>query len=140
VLIYALCALDVSFSAGKAALLVLSILGASCMFYGLVILQATAAFWTTESLEIMNTVTYGGTETGSYPLAIYRRWFRKFFTFVVPLACVNYYPVLTILGRNDGPAALRAFGWLSPSVGVVFLILSLRAWRFGIRRYRSTGS
>ncbi len=140
VLIYALCALDVTWSPGKAALLALSILGAACLFYGLIVLQATAAFWTTETLEIMNTVTYGGTETGSYPLAIYRQWFRRFFTFVVPLACVSYYPALAILDRDGGPGALRVFGWLSPSVGLAFLLVALRAWKLGVRHYRSTGS
>ena len=48
-------------------------------------LQATLAFWTTETLEIVNTVSYGGVETAQYPLSIYRPWFRHFFTFVVPL-------------------------------------------------------
>jgi len=139
VLIYALAALDVSWTAGKVVLLIGSIAGASCMFYGLIVLQATAAFWTTETLEIMNTVTYGGTEAGSYPLSIYRDWFRKFFTFVVPLACVNYYPVMVILGRSGGSAA-GTFGWFSPAVGPLFLALSLKAWKLGLRHYRSTGS
>lgn len=140
VLIYALTALEVAFTPAKVALLLVSILSTSCLFYGLIVLQATAAFWTTETLEIMNTVTYGGTETGSYPLSIYRRWFRRFFTFVVPLACVNYYPALAILGKSDGQAAAGWVGWFSPVVGPVFLLVALRVWRFGVRHYRSTGS
>ena len=140
VLIYALCALGIDFTAAKVALMLFAIAGAFCMFYGLLVLQATAAFWTTEALEIMNTVTYGGTETGSYPLTIYRDWFRRFFTFVVPLACVNYYPALVILGRAERGSFAATFGWYSPAVGLGFLLVSLRLWKLGVRHYRSTGS
>ena len=139
VLIWAIWMLDVSWSPAKAALLAGAILAAACLFYGLIVLQATAAFWTVESLEMMNTVTYGGVQTAQYPLSIYQRWFRRFFTFVVPLACVNYYPVLAILDRPGGPwgGALR---WVSPVVGVVFLAVALQVWKLGVRHYRSTGS
>ncbi len=34
--------------------------GGASLFSGLFVLQATLAFWTTETLKIMNTVTYGG--------------------------------------------------------------------------------
>ena len=43
-------------------------------------------FWTTESLELMNILTYGGVETASYPLPIYHRVFRRFFTAQAPSA------------------------------------------------------
>ncbi len=134
VLVYALVTLPIDWTPAKVTLLVGAVLGTSCLFYGLIILQATLAFWTTETLEILNTVTYGGTEAASYPLSIYRDWFRKFFTYVVPLACVNYFPALVLLGRGG------AFGWLSPLIGPAFLLVALPVWRFGVRHYRSTGS
>ena len=120
----------------RTAITLLAIFGAAATFCGLVVLQATLAFWTIESLEIMNTVTYGGVETAQYPLSIYRDWFRRFFTFVVPLAFANYYPVLAILEKPGFPGA----AWLSPLIGVGFLLLSLRVWHFGVRHYTSTGS
>jgi len=140
VLVYALCAVEVEITAAKLALILFAMAGSFCMFYGLLVLQATAAFWTTESLELMNTVTYGGTETGSYPLSIYHDWFRKFFTFVVPLACVNYYPALAVLDRAEPGGFVATFGWYSPAVGLAFLLVSLRVWKLGVRHYRSTGS
>jgi len=140
VLLWAASALDLAWTPAKVALVVAAVLGGTALFAGLFVLQATMAFWTTESLEILNTVTYGGVETAQYPLAIYRAWFRRFFTMVVPLACVNYFPALAILGRADphgGPAFL---GWAAPAVGLAFLLLTLQVWRFGVRHYRSTGS
>jgi len=136
VLMWATSTLQIGWSAAKLSLLVSAILGGACLFFGLIVLQATLAFWTTESLEIVNTLTYGGVETAQYPLSIYRPWFRKFFTAVIPLACVNYFPVLAILER-PAPFALP---WLSPLVGLGFLAVTLQVWQVGVRRYRSTGS
>lgn len=123
-------------------LIALSIAGGVCLFYGLLVLQATLSFWTVEGLEIMNTVTYGGTETAQYPLSIYNRWFRNFFTFVIPLACINYLPSRVLL-HHAGLAPKTGsvlVAWLSPFIGVLFLLISLRVWNFGVRHYRSTGS
>jgi ABC-2 type transport system permease protein len=136
VLVWAMTTLHVAWSVAKVALMVFAILGGACLFYGLFVLQATLSFWTIETLEIMNTVTYGGTETGQYPLTIYRPWFRLFFTFVVPLACMNYLPASIILGRGEA----TAWQWISPAVGVIFLMVTLQVWKIGVRHYRSTGS
>ena len=133
--------LDVRWFPGGLALAALAILCGVCLFYGLFVLQATLTFWTVEGLEVANCVTYGGNQTGQYPLSIYRPWFRKFFVFVVPLACVTYFPVLAILGRED--TALGTPPWFhatAPLIGIVFLLVSLRVWQFGVRHYRSTGS
>lgn len=98
------------------------------------------AFWTVESLEIWNTLTYGGVETAQYPLSIYQPWFRRFFTFVVPLACITYFPVQLILARDAGVGADRLGHLLAPAGGFVFLLLALLVWRRGERKYQSTGS
>ncbi len=141
VLLWAASALNLEWTVARLALLVFAVLGGACLFGGLFILQATLAFWTTEGLEVMNSFTYGGTQTGQYPLSIYRPWFRRFFTFVVPLACVSYFPALAILGREDpvvgGPPW---FGWLAPLIGLVFLAVCLQVWKLGVRHYTSTGS
>jgi ABC-2 type transport system permease protein len=141
VLLWAASALNVQWTAARQLLLVSAVVGGACLFGGLFVLQATLAFWTTEGLEVMNSFTYGGTETGQYPFSIYRPWFRRFFTFVIPLACVTYFPVLALLGRTDAALGSPAwFHWVAPSVGLVFLPVSLQVWRLGVRHYTSTGS
>jgi ABC-2 type transport system permease protein len=141
VLIWAGAALDVHWTAARVALSAFAVIGGACLFYGLFVLQATLTFWTIEGLEIMNTLTYGGTETAQYPLAIYRPWFRRFFTFIVPLACVSYFPALAILGKADRVVGSPAwFQWAAPLIGVAFLAVALRIWKVGVRHYRSTGS
>jgi ABC-2 type transport system permease protein len=140
VLLWAAGALDVAWTVPKVALLVAAVLGGACTFSGLFVLQATLAFWTVESLEIMNAFTYGGTETGQFPMTIYQPWFRAFFTWVIPIACANYFPARAILGGSDPLGSPPLLQWLSPLVGLLFLAVSLQVWRVGVRHYCSTGS
>jgi ABC-2 type transport system permease protein len=88
----------------------------------------------------MNCTTYGGVETAQFPLTIYKPWFRDVFTFVIPLATINYFPAHAILGIKDSLGSSLAIQWASPLAGVVFLVLCLQVWRIGVKRYTSTGS
>ena len=140
IFLWAALALELLWTPGLVLLVLATLLGGACLFYGLIVLQATLCFWTTEGLEIVNTVTYGGVETTQYPLSIYRPWFRRFFTYVIPLACISYYPGLAILGRADALGSSPLFQWLAPGVGFLFLVVCLQIWKLGVRHYRSTGS
>ena len=52
----------------------------------------------------------------------------------------DYFPALALMGRADPLGTPPILHWLAPAVGFVFLAVCLRIWRFGVRRYRSTGS
>jgi len=140
VLIYGFYHLNMDWSIGKVLMILWTISGSCFLFMGLIMIQATISFWTIESLEIMNTMTYGGLETAQYPMTIYKDWFRKFFTFIVPLACVNYFPVLFIIGKQDPLGSSILFQVISPIAGYMFLAAGILFWNFGIRHYKSTGS
>ncbi len=140
VLAWAIWVLPIDWQLWKWGLLLFAFVGAVVFFYGLFIAQAALSFWTVESLEIMNTLTYGGTETAQYPLPIYRPWFRRFFTYAVPLGCVSYFPAVAIFGIDDPLGTGIAFQVLAPTAGFVFFAAALGFWRLGIRHYTSTGS
>jgi ABC-2 type transport system permease protein len=140
VLGWSLSVLDIDWNAWRVLLLVFTMVSGVVFFYALFIIQASFSFWATESLEIMNVLTYGGVETATYPLAIYQRWFRRFFTFVVPLGCISYFPAVAIFGIEDPLGTGLAFQICAPVAGYLFFAASLVAWRFGIRHYTSTGS
>jgi ABC-2 type transport system permease protein len=137
---FAVSTLAIPWSVGRAILLVVTIAGGVCLFIGVVVLEATSAFWTTEGLEFWNAFTYGGVSMCQYPIAIYRPWFRRFFTVVIPLACINYLPGVAILGRPDPLGTPAAIQWIAPLAGPLFLLASLRVWTIGVRHYQSTGS
>lgn len=132
--------LPLDWDAAQIALLLWALTGGVALFWGILILQATLSFWTVESLEIVNTITYGGVEAGQYPLDIYAGWFRRFLIFVVPIGCVTYLPVAAILGRADMTGVPAWMGAVSPLAGLAFLSIAFAAWRGGVRHYTSTGS
>ncbi|HLK55653.1 MAG TPA: ABC-2 family transporter protein [Chthonomonadaceae bacterium] len=134
---WAFYALHLSWNPLQLLTLLLAVLGGGCVFLGLFILQATLSFWTVEGLELANIFTHGGTEAGQYPFSIYKPWFQRLFTFVVPLACVNYLPMSELLHHSEISPAL---GLALPLVGLLFLLISLLFWRLGVRHYHSTGS
>jgi ABC-2 type transport system permease protein len=140
VLIWGLANLAIAWTPAKAILLAGSIIGGVMVFAGLMIMQATMCFWSTQSLEVMNSFTYGGVETAQWPIPIYSHWFAKIFIFVIPLACVNYFPVMAILDKADPLGSPAWLGWVSPLAGTIFFATSLLIWRMGVRHYRSTGS
>lgn len=124
----------------KSGLLLFSIAGGVMVFTGLLIMQAAMCFWSTQSLEVMNSFTYGGVEAIQWPLPIFEKWFREFFIFIVPLACVTYFPMMSILEKPDALGYPVWFQWISPLAGVLFLAAGILVWRYGVRHYRSTGS
>jgi ABC-2 type transport system permease protein len=130
----------IDWSASKLFLLLAAVAGGAALFVGILVLQATLAFWTVESLEVANILTYGGVEAAEYPLDIYSRYFRDFLIFVVPIGCVSYFPVERLLGHADKMGAPNWMLVASPIVGFMFLAVSLGVWRFGVRHYTSTGS
>lgn len=140
VLLWGAASLQMGWTVGTVLLAALSVIGGALLFVGLFVLQATLSFWSVESLEIANTLTYGGVETGQFPLSIYRKWLREFFVFVVPIGCINYFPLLRILDRADPLGYPGWAAWVSPAIGLGFFLVSLKAWGIGVRHYRSTGS
>jgi ABC-2 type transport system permease protein len=135
VLVFGMQSLAIPLFSFQLLVILASIAGTACLFYGLIVLQGTLAFWTTESLEIMNIVSFGGVEACQYPITIYPKMFQVIFTYIIPLGCISYFPVATILGHEQSPFVL-----LFPLGGVLFLILSCFLWRVGVLRYTSTGS
>jgi len=129
----------IEWSAGDVLMTIWAVAGGTSLFFGIVVLQGAVAFWTIESLEVANVLTYGGVQAAQYPLSMYNDWLRGVLTFVVPLACVAYYPILTLLDRPDPLGAPAWFGFIAPLAGFVFAALSLIAWRFGVRHYTSVG-
>lgn len=142
VLVWSSNQLSIPFVSIHTPVICFSILGTASLFYGLYVIQATVSFWTIETLELMNAATYGGLQAGQYPMSIYNKSFRFIFTFLIPLACVGYYPIAALLHHENLSSALGSFqlGLIAPIAGFAFLFLACRLWHFGVQRYSSTGN
>lgn len=122
-------------SAEKIFTIILMILGTVIIYSGLFIVKAAICFYTTSSLEIMNIFTDGARDLTQYPLTIYKQAVLKFFTYIIPLALVNLYPFLYIIGKSNN----RVFIFL-PIITILYLIPCYIFWKIGLKKYKSTGS
>jgi ABC-2 type transport system permease protein len=135
VLCYAIPNSGVAWTWDKVLTLCLMIACGSVIFFCLFLIYASFAFFTVEGLEFMNVFTDGGREFGRYPFSIYGKNVLRFLTYVIPLALFQYYPLLYLLDRER-----NVFFMFTPVAGLLFVIPSWAFFRFGLRRYRSTGS
>lgn len=135
VFVIALANLQIHWNLLKLFTLLLMLLCGVFVFTGIFILAATLCFWTVQGIEVANIFTDGGREISQYPLNIYKKWVTRFFTFIIPFGCVNYLPLLYVLGKVNGSLHM-----LAPLFGMLFILPCLAVWRFGVRHYRSTGS
>jgi ABC-2 type transport system permease protein len=110
------------------------------IFFCLFVSFSCIQFWTGDATEFANAFTYGGNTLTQYPLTVFPRELVKTLTFVLPLAFVNWYPCLYLLGREDpfGLPSWLSFG--SPVAALVLVAVTALCWRAGVRRYTSTGS
>nr|WP_078856818.1 ABC transporter permease [Streptomyces sp. NBRC 109706] len=140
VLAWALPRVDVDWSVGSFALLVVTLVSGAVIFGAIFTLGAAFQFWAQDATQVQNAFTYGGNTLLRYPPTIFGRDLVRGVTFVVPLAFVNWLPVLRLVGHDD-PLGLP--GWvdlLSPVVAVALCGVAALAWRTAVRSYRSTGS
>jgi ABC-2 type transport system permease protein len=140
VLVIAIAAVDVAWTPGRVAMLVVMLVAGTVIFSSIWVITSSAVFWTIEGAEVANGFTYGSSLATEYPLQIMTKWIRRMLTFVVPAAFVNYYPSLYVLGKDD-PFGLPAWvPFASPLVAVALFLVARFAWFSAVRHYRSTGS
>lgn len=135
----ALARVAIDWTPGRVLMLGMMLVSGFAIFCAVWIGTNSAAFWLVNVREATNAFTYGGNFLTQFPLDIFGAWFRRLFAFVIPLAFVNYFPSLYILGKSSEPwpSFLR---FASPLVALVSAIAATLIWRAGVRRYTSTGS
>lgn len=106
----------------------------------LFMMGSTVTFWTLQSIEAVNILTYGGTELMSYPMQIYPFWMQRIFTFIIPFIFLNFYPALFFLDKPD-PLHFPAYApFLAPVVALAAFGIALLFWRVGVDHYQSSGT
>jgi len=108
--------------------------GGLLIFYSLWIVMMAFTFW---FIKFDNNVTIlqALLEAGRYPATIYPPWLRMIVTFVVPIALATTAPVQALRGELTWWQVL-----LFVSVAGLALMVALRMWRAGVRRYSGASS
>ncbi len=131
---------DLHWTLAKFIALLLGIASGSVLFLSVLLLGATLCFWTIETTELVNILSYGGRDMLSYPINIYNQAMQRFFLFVIPLAFGSYVPTCYVLGRPLPFGLPGEAVFASPLVALAFALSAGAIWQFGVRHYQSTGS
>ncbi|MBA2445649.1 MAG: ABC-2 family transporter protein [Nocardioidaceae bacterium] len=140
VFVWSVTALDIDWTAARMAMLPYLVGTGAVIFLAIFTLGAAVQFWTADSSELANAFTYGGSTLACFPLTIYPREAIRALTFVVPLGFVNWYPSLFILDKPDPLGLPSGVEFAGPIAAALLSLLAAVLWRYGIRRYQSTGS
>ncbi|MBQ3527629.1 MAG: ABC-2 family transporter protein [Clostridia bacterium] len=135
VFILSLVSSDIEWTVLKTVTIFFMLLSGIVLYSSFFILEAGICFFTIGRPEALNIFTYGTREFGVYPLGIYGKEVMRIFTFVFPLALVQYYPLLYVIGKSD-----NALYCLLPLISCICVIPSAVLWKTGVRHYKSTGS
>lgn len=135
ILVIALINLDITLTFQKILLLILMLISSIIIFFSIFVLMASYCFITIQSLEVKNLFTDGGKNIAQYPISIFNKSLIFIFTFIIPYAFVNYYPLLYFLDKSN-----NIFYYFSPLLVFIFLIPCLLAFKLGLKKYSSSGS
>lgn len=135
IMIIALVKLNIEWSILKVICLILMLLSSIAIFFGIFLLAASYCFLTVQGLEVRNVFTDGGKHAAQYPIGIFNKIFVKIFTYIIPYALVNYYPLMYFIGKTNN----IAYAFL-PLIVFLYLIPCFLVFNKGSKNYLSTGS
>ena len=136
VMIYALSTAGIAWTALRVITALLMFVGSIVVFAGLFLLYSSVCIFTVDGIEFMNVLTNGGRDLASYPINIYSEFFRKLFTYIIPIGVVNYIPLQYLLAAPDA----TIFNALAPVLSLVFFGVCYLIFRWSLTKYKSTGS
>ncbi len=119
----------------KLLLLIFMVIGCVVIILSVFIIGASLSFKTVQGLEVINIITNGTRQVGQYPMGIYRKVIRLFFTIIIPITLINYYPLEYLSGRVNN--ILYVF---MPLLTFIMLFISSLIFKLGLKSYYSTGS
>lgn len=135
IMIYSLYKLNIVWTPLKLLTLVFMNISSIIIFFSVFLLSASYCFITVQGLEFRNLLTDGGKHFAQYPIGIFNKYFVKIFTYIIPYALVNYYPLLYFIGKSD-----NIYYVFVPLLVVLYLIPSILLFNRGSKKYLSTGS
>ena len=135
VMIISLINLQIKITFLKGIVLFLMMLSSIIIFLCIFLIAASYCFITIQGLEVRNVFTNGGKHMAQYPIGVFNKGFVLFFTFIIPYAFVNYYPLLYFVDKSNN--ILYAF---SPVLVFLYLIPCILIFYKGANKYTSTGS
>ena len=137
VLVFVIINISIQWTVLKVLVLCMMLISSFVIFSGVFVLGSSVCFFTIQGLEFVNIFSDGGREMSQYPLSIFKKGFRDFFTFVIPFGAFNYLPLNFLLDKTSGASIAYA---LMPLLCLPFFAVYVLVWHAASRKYTSTGS
>ncbi|MCB1179068.1 MAG: ABC-2 family transporter protein [Leptospiraceae bacterium] len=131
--------IEINWTTEKIFMLVLVVLGGSCILAGIRILIASIAFVAINNQSLVHLFVFSSREFLLYPMNIYSGGVRFLLTFILPLGFINFYPAHYFLDKSSNELFHPYFIYLTFPVGVLTLLASLYIWKIGKNSYESAG-
>lgn len=119
----------------KILLLIFMVFGCLLTIVSIFIIGASFSFVTIQGLEVVNIFTNGTRQVGQYPMGIYKKAVRLFFTIVIPITLINYYPMYYLTDKTNN--IMYVF---MPLFTIILFIISKKIFNKGLNKYCSSGS
>lgn len=138
--IYFVCRNSIQWSFFEVQFLIVCIIGATLINAGTLVLVGAAAFWTKKSAELYDSILWPAQYLSYLPIDIFPWILKSIFTYVLPLAFVSFYPATVFLDLNASYEKYKMYGYLTVFVGIIFYLLCVKLWKFGVKKYESVGN
>lgn len=125
--------LNISWNLLNSSSMLIFFLFGSIIYICIMIIGSSTGFWINDSLTVLDFLDQIKSY-GRYPLNIYGTVLKNFFTFVLPIGFLGFYPAKYFI---DGNILIII---ITPCISVLLIFLSRYIWKKGIKRYVPSGS
>ena len=130
--------IGIHWNMGQWAYFVICVLSGALIQVAINLIGASLCFWTTRSNAAMNIAERFTVLMQQYPVNIFGKYFQIFVTCFLPVAFINYYPSVVLLGKAAG--GIKMWQYFAPFVAIIMLAIAAVVWTKGIKRYTGTGN
>ena len=132
--------LSIAWTASNIMWLSTVLIGAILIQASITVIVSCTAFWTVKSRNLVGLCIWEIRGFVQYPLSIYNYFIQAIFTFVIPYAFVNFYPVYYLFDKREPVAFNIRFQYSTIMVGIIMVFIARAIWKKGIQRYQSIGA
>jgi ABC-2 type transport system permease protein len=118
----------------------LMLLGATLLRSSIYTIICSTAFWTKRSSSLFWLLTDLMERTTMLPLSIYPMFLQMILTVAFPIAFVSFYPACELLGKDSRMILPWSLTILTPAIGIILFLLSVKFFQYGLSKYESAGS
>lgn len=136
-IIFALAKLQVAVGFLDIFVILGALIGGWLVYTGIFMNLSTLSFWTMQPLDVAYIFTNATMQYAQIPLSLMGKKIQGILTFLLPLGLCYFYPAVYVSGISAYP---KWVSFMALPGGVVFFLIALKVWTFGVRHYHSSGT